>query len=593
MQCIHSDTMDDRMSYLHQRDPSIDRRYRPRPRNQFNLINAISEDEIEMGADVEAESTSSSSSTTTMTDNDAAVYLRLRPTTCPGRNYSLNGNVMIVQNVDDKKEKHYTFTDVFNDDAKQAAIYNTCVFPYIQECENLTVLTYGTSGSGKTYTMHGSELECGIISRAIKHIFVQYGRTVITKPGMGLDARGNFMMLSLSNYREENELREKYTKLFAPDEFQSKLSHIMDQHPNFVDGNMDSSKQMTAIWVSFAEIYNEFVYDLLDVDVDKKLMQKKKRENLKIIGNDGNAFIKGLRTVHVRNAEDAIAIMQAGMRNIQTAFTNVNDQSSRSHCIFMIDVVAKDHTGAIEIIKYKFCDLAGSERLKKTQNEGTRLREAQGINTSLSMLGRCLETTYRNQMLGSNKTKEVVPYRDSKLTMLLQKPLQGREKLITIVNLCTADAYLEENLHVLGFAAMAQQIVQVVAPPPKRKRRSSQLFHRSRSTRFSWMMDEPEVDRHNHSAEANYLTQCNLEYVSDSDFVVIPFKLLIFSIFIYSTAWRTRTRSSRNCCKRPTTMPSSTIRSCARNWWMTSRSDRRPCVRDTIDTSRPWKTNTK
>lgn len=508
--------MDERMSYLHQRDPSVDRRFRPRPRNQFNLINAISEDDTESNM-VESESSSSGSSSTMITDSNAAVYLRLRPTTARHDMYKVNKNVLIVQNADGKDakenremaEKHFTFTNIFSDEANQAEIYNNCVYPFIQEGENLTVLTYGTSGSGKTYTMHGTDRECGIISRAIEQIFTTYGGMVTKMPGIKMD-RGNMVFIDESNYQHEVGLRRKFIDSYSNDDFGPKRQRIHDDHSNFTDNSIDNCngevKQFVCVWVSFAEIYNEQVFDLLDIDKPKQSTQKKKRENLKVICNEGEAFIKDLTAVHVRNADDAFAVLNVGINQVQTAFTNVNDRSSRSHCVFMIDILSYNGDGFIDHIKYKFCDLAGSERLKKTQNEGVRLREAQGIHASLSVLGRCLETTYRNQKLNTSRTREVVPFRESKLTTLLQAPLQGREKIITIVNMCPTKAFLEENLYVLGFAAMAQQVVQVVSKP---KRRSS-LVRRNRSTRFSWIMNE-NTNMHNRSAEANFLVELNME----------------------------------------------------------------------------------
>lgn len=514
--------MDERMSYLHQRDPSVDRRFRPRPRNQFNLINNISEDDA-MGSATTDFGTTSSGSSTNSCDGDASVYLRLRPAMSTSNTYHTHGNNLIVNHGDEKKdaknpnkdmtEKHFTFTHIFNDKANQAEIYNNCVYPYIQDSDPLTVLTYGTSGSGKTYTMHGTEHDCGLISRAIEQIFVQYGESIVKLPAFKME-RGNVVLMNDHNFKQEEILREKYLKLSAGHEFGHQRQRIHDDHDNFsdtsVEGKENSLGQFFVVWVSFAEIYNEMVYDLLDLDVNarssKLPMEKRKREQLKIICNDGNAFIKDLTRVHVRTAEEAMKIMNVGLKQAKTAFTNVNDRSSRSHCIFMIEVLGfRTATSEVDTMRYRFCDLAGSERLKKTGNEGARLREAQGINTSLSVLSRCLEATYRNQLVTSNKAREVVPYRESKLTTLLQAPLQGREKIVTIVNMCATDDFLEENMQVLSFAAMAQQIVQL--PPPKPRRRSS-LFRRPRSTRFSWIIN---THRNNDSLEINTLMEQNIE----------------------------------------------------------------------------------
>lgn len=105
---------------------------------------------------------------------------------------------------------------------------------------------------------------------------------------------------------------------------------------------------------------------------------------------------------------------------------------------------------------YRFCDLAGSERVINTGTTGLRLKEAKNINTSLMVLGRCLDaasTTHKK------KNNDVIPYRDSKLTMLLQAALLGKEKLAMIVTVTPVDKYYEENLNVLNFASIAKNII--------------------------------------------------------------------------------------------------------------------------------------
>lgn len=123
--------------------------------------------------------------------------------------------------------------------------------------------------------------------------------------------------------------------------------------------------------------------------------------------------------------------------------------------------------------------MAGSERLKKTENVGNRLKEAQRINTSLMVLGRCFDSMFQNQQ---SKSKEVVPFRESKLTMLLQRSLMGQEKITTIVTMAPKVDFLDENLQVLTFASIAHQIVYT---QPKQKLQDRRA---GRSTRFSLFM---------------------------------------------------------------------------------------------------------
>lgn len=156
-------------SFIQARDPSVDRRFRPRPMRRVNLIKLISEDEEENDSwsDTESEHGSettesiSTSSNSTQTDG-ALVYLRLRPTTdgVVSNSYTTDKNVFITRNSSDRvgknlTEKHFTFSDIISSSVPQASVYDTCIRKSIETEENLTILTYGTSGSGKTYTQIG------------------------------------------------------------------------------------------------------------------------------------------------------------------------------------------------------------------------------------------------------------------------------------------------------------------------------------------------------------------------------------------------------------------------------------------------------
>lgn len=117
--------------------------------------------------------------------------------------------------------------------------------------------------------------------------------------------------------------------------------------------------------------------------------------------------------------------------------------------------------------------MAGSERLKKTLNIGDRLKEAQNINTSLLVLGRCLKSIYDGQMMKS-RTDNIGPFRESKLTRLFQNALSGKENLALIVNINPLPNFYNETLNVLKFCAIAKKIV--IEPKQKiRKKRSSRF----------------------------------------------------------------------------------------------------------------------
>lgn len=202
--------------------------------------------------------------------------------------------------------------------------------------------------------------------------------------------------------------------------------------------------------------------------------------------------------------------MNFGLSQVNYASTKINANSSRSHCILLLNVIHFSYPDRYSLATYKFCDLAGSERLKKTDNVGNRLKEAQRINTSLMVLGRCFDIMFHNQQ---SKTKEVVPFRDSKLSMLLQKSLLGHEKITTIVTMAPKIEFMDENLNVLNFASIAKQIVY------KQSKQEIQN-QRSRSTRFSWFMGIENRDDDDYNvifAENERLENENLDLRAEND----------------------------------------------------------------------------
>lgn len=229
---------DDRVSYLYGRDMTGDRRYRPCPDKRVNLYaNMIEEGDLddddcddaggeEYGAGPTADANKenhsgepandsasaipaaaaataastnhSSSSSSAVDDAAAAVVLRLRPTANKCADFSFERNVFkhrtpITTDCNQAKvpEKHFRFHSIFPEQTSQAVVYRTCVQDAIENDDALTVMTYGTSGSGKTFTLLGIHSDNpGIIPRAIEHIFARYGPNVCTKPAVKVSASG-------------------------------------------------------------------------------------------------------------------------------------------------------------------------------------------------------------------------------------------------------------------------------------------------------------------------------------------------------------------------------------------------------------------
>lgn len=198
----------------------------------------------------------------------------------------------------------------------------------------------------------------------------------------------------------------------------------------------------TSVKVSMIEIYNEKIRDLLDPDGQGQAQLEIRQ------GPDG-PHVPGLVEVPVRDAEDVLRALSRGESARTTHATSMNAQSSRSHSMLLVSVQsANKTTGSARVGHLTLVDLAGSERLDKTGAQGQRLLEAQNINKSLSALG--------NVITGLKSNNSHVPYRDSKLTHLLQPSLSGDAKVLLFVNISPKKSDAEESLNSLRFGIRCQ-----------------------------------------------------------------------------------------------------------------------------------------
>lgn len=466
---------------------SVDRRMRPRPNTRVNLESLMSNDSRDSSSRSSSPSNRSPSPIRAdrceevpelvKDEGTVKVCLRLRPhlKNNPVRlAFKIQENTLLAKSSDDNStERQYTFSDIFNDSVSQAQVYESCIKTAISNItgdRGATFLTYGTSGSGKTYTLLGSNNSPGIVPRAIEQVFVENSKLISPQPNLKID-KTTIQTLDDESVRDEiNKVESMKRILQNRDNSHVRMKSIIQREHSFQP--KEDPDVRVFIWVSFVEIYNESVYDLL---AQESIFGK--RKPMKILSNEGNAYIKDLTCVYAGSSEDAYNILQFGIQSATYGSTDVNSNSSRSHSIFSMTVVSFSvATQLINYSVYKFCDLAGSERLKKTGTVGDRLKEAQKINTSLLVLGRCLETVYKNQK--SKKLAEIVPVRDSKLTMLIQSALLGKEKLTMIVNLYPTEEYYDENINVLNFSSIAKQIVL--------QKKMTQKHHRS--TRYSFFL---------------------------------------------------------------------------------------------------------
>lgn len=195
------------------------------------------------------------------------------------------------------------------------------------------------------------------------------------------------------------------------------------------------------------EIYNEEVRDLLGKELNKSLEVKER--------SDIGVFVKDLSGYVVHNADDLENIMKLGNKNRAVGSTLVNIVSSRSHAIFSITIESSvtDAEGEqhVKMGKLQLVDLAGSERQSKTQSSGIRLKEATKINLSLSVLGNVISA------LVDGKSSHI-PYRNSKLTRLLQDSLGGNSKTVMCATISSSDSNYVETISTLRYAGRAKSI---------------------------------------------------------------------------------------------------------------------------------------
>ncbi|KAL0993959.1 hypothetical protein UPYG_G00116100 [Umbra pygmaea] len=389
----------------------------------------------------------------------------------------------------------FSFSKIFGAETTQQAFYESTMKDMVRDVlrgESRLLYTYGVTNSGKTYTIQGVGREPGLLPRALVSVFRKLqGRlyeSADLKPVLYQEVR----QLDANEVRAEEIRRDSLLK--EEDGTMSRMrggtstwdsgvgglsvtSHIATQLEDSdsvcldVDSLSHSGGEELeegvrfSIWVSFYEIYNEFLYDLLEAPPS---LQPRKRATLRLSDDkQGNPYVKDLTWVQVRSAEEAWRVLKAGRKNQSFASTHLNHNSSRSHSIFSLRLlhVHQEAPGgqATRISELSVCDLAGSERCKDQRN-GERMKEANNINTSLHTLGRCIAALRLNQ---NNKSRppQVVPFRDSKLTRVLQGFFCGRGRSCMVVNINPCASTYDETLQALKFSAIATQLVH--APSSK------------------------------------------------------------------------------------------------------------------------------
>ena len=200
---------------------------------------------------------------------------------------------------------------------------------------------------------------------------------------------------------------------------------------------------------SYVEIYNETIFDLLDLST---------RNKLQIREDKGQTFLENCTETHCQNLTEVMDLIRKGQENRHVASTNMNMESSRSHAVFTAFIktitVHKDGKQVVRSSRFHIVDLAGSERVKDTNADGQRLKELCKINASLSNLGKVIyELAETTKLTGESKVKNnYINFRTSKLTHLLKDSLGGNSNTVMICTLNPHFSALKETLTTIKFA---------------------------------------------------------------------------------------------------------------------------------------------
>ncbi|XP_039080671.1 kinesin-like protein KIF20B isoform X2 [Hyaena hyaena] len=369
----------------------------------------------------------------------------------------------------------FSFSKVFGPETTQKEFFQGCIMQPVKDLlkgQSRLIFTYGLTNSGKTYTFQGTEENIGILPRTLNVLFDSLQERLYTKMNLKPHRSREFLRLSPDQEKEEvaskvamlRQIKEVVMQNDSYDALHGSLTNslnIPECEESMKDCeqaslNMDNNNNIKfSVWVSFFEIYNECIYDLF-VPASSKFQ---KRKMLRLSQDvKGYSFIKDLQWIQVSDSKEAYRLLKLGIKHQSVAFTKLNNASSRSHSIFTIRILHIEDSETPRVMRVSelcLCDLAGSERSMKTQNEGERLRETGNINTSLLTLGKCINVLKNSE---KSKFQQHVPFRESKLTHYFQSFFNGKGKICMIVNISQCYFAYDETLNVLKFSAIAQKV---------------------------------------------------------------------------------------------------------------------------------------
>ena len=316
----------------------------------------------------------------------------------------LKRQASVTSAIDDKKPEsfHIDVDGVFSGTSSQHEVYEETAAPLVDdllEGFNATLFAYGQTGAGKTFSMYGPDEVLADIAG-------------------------------------------------APDEVRGIVPKTCDRVFSTIADLTNTNFSEVKVFCSMLEIYNERVNDLLMLGQDLRLREDKSK----------GVFVEGLASIEVATQQAVCDVITQGNKSRATSATAMNERSSRGHSVFMMEVVCTRKDNKRTSGKLYLIDLAGSEDVKKSKVTGDKqaLAEAQNINKSLSALSNCIQKLSTGDI-------DHVPYRDSKLTRILQQALGGNCKTSLLVALRPEADCVVECIATLRFAKRAKQVVKKVS----------------------------------------------------------------------------------------------------------------------------------
>ncbi|CAF0947630.1 unnamed protein product [Adineta ricciae] len=380
----------------------------------------------------------------------------------------------------------YEVTRIFNQECTQQELFEQILQEPTDEIftgSNWLLCTLGLTNSGKTHTMFGTNDDPGLIPQCLQRIFRNVGSNidanVVFKP-IGLE---NMIPTIDCDLNMEVAVRNY---IFKDDKSRLRLPSIIQRQNQVEDLSVEDERY--SIWISFFELYNENILDLLVQPKDMKT-----RKNLRLMQNDHSTIIKNLIQIPVFDLKEAENIIRFGFANRSTSKTNLNEASSRSHAIICITLITVNEFDEEPTMSHIYvCDLAGNE--PSTSGIGKQLTETCNINTSLMTFKDCIRVLNENQ---TSKKQMLVPYRNSVLTSIFRPFFIGRGRTIICCNINPCATFITQTNDLMKFSALAQKTV--IVPNEAKIANSAVIRHQRKSKNKG----PKRLGRHSVSKEKN------------------------------------------------------------------------------------------